>query len=53
MRPKLALFSTEKCTGPVYLTGIYHSEDLYEQLAKFPLLSRLIEIEILKLLKNQ
>jgi len=34
------------------VTGIYHSEDLYEQLAKFPLLARLLDIEVQKLLKS-
>ena len=34
------------------ITGIYYSEDLYEHLARFPLLSRLVEIEVQKLLKS-
>ena len=46
IRPKLALFSTDKGTGPVMVTGIYYSEDLYEHLAKFPLLNRLVDIEV-------
>ncbi len=46
LSPKNATFSSSVNDGPVMVTGIYHSEDLYDFLPKNPLLNRILNIEL-------
>lgn len=42
----MSTFSSSVNDGPVMITGIYYSEDLYEFLARNPLLNRVLNVEI-------